>query len=495
MAQLIGHMDHDEIAYELTHAPSLKLLQKDTAALMISFLYHAFKRAHRVAIPYGEVVTQLDDTLLDLNTDGPGHYPRSAHEYLKTWSDDDHRLLRLYYERGQDEPLVELTPDAERVIGWFEDLQKREFVGTESRFMRVFELLEDIAGKSTEDAAMRLAQLERQRDALQQEIDAILQTGQVQRYTETQIKERFREANDVARRLLADFREVEQNFRAIARDVQVKHMQEGASRGAVVAHVLDADEALKASDQGRSFYSFWEFLMSPARQEELRALIEAVYALPELETLRQEHRGLRRIKTSLIEAGEKVAQSNLRLAEQLRYLLDDRQRAEGRRVMELIEDIKRAARAVVAAPPSGDDFLLLEGPPEVRLLMERPLWEPPESLDFSQQRIAQAAEERETVDLAPLYGGFYVDSVALRQRIDTLLETRPEVTLAELTRRYPIRQGLSELLAYLSIATDDDRHAIDTSALDQVYLHVPMSEAQAPSLTLPRVVFRGQSRP
>ncbi|MFN8475402.1 MAG: DUF3375 domain-containing protein [Anaerolineae bacterium] len=487
-------MDHDEIAYELSHAPSLKLLQKDTAALIISFLYHAFKRSHRVAIPYGEVLAQLDDILLDLNTDQPDHYPRSAHEYLKTWSDDDHRLLRLYYERGQDEPLVELTPDAERVIGWFEDLQKREFVGTESRFMRVFELLEDIAGKSTEDAATRLAQLERQRNALQQEIDAIVQTGRVQRYTETQIKERFREANDVARRLLADFREVEQNFRAIARDVQVKHMEEGASRGSVVAHVLDADEALKASDQGRSFYSFWEFLISPARQEQLRALIEAVYALPELETLRQEQRGLRRIKTSLIEAGEKVAQSNLRLAEQLRYLLDDRQRAEGRRVIELIEDIKRMARSVVLSPPPDIDFLLLEGPPEVRLVMERPLWEPPESLDFSEQRVVAGAEPMDTLDLAPLYGGFYVDSAALRQRIDTVLETRPEVTLAELTRRYPIRQGLSELLAYLSIAIDDERHAIDVGARDQVALPAPTPEAAAPTLTLPRVVFRGQPR-
>ncbi|MBP6804308.1 MAG: DUF3375 family protein, partial [Chloroflexi bacterium] len=35
-----------------------------------------------------------------------------------------------------------------------------------------------------------------------------------------QIKERFFEANDVDRHLLADFREVEENFRAIVRQVR-----------------------------------------------------------------------------------------------------------------------------------------------------------------------------------------------------------------------------------------------------------------------------------
>ena len=49
----------------------------------------------------------------------------------------------------------------------------------------------------------RLAQLEKEKAEIQAEIDAIKATGQLEHYSETQIKERFFEANDVARRLLA----------------------------------------------------------------------------------------------------------------------------------------------------------------------------------------------------------------------------------------------------------------------------------------------------
>jgi hypothetical protein len=87
---------------------------------------------------------------------------------------------------------------------------------------------------------VRLAQLEKEKEQLQAQIDAIQATGQIAQYSQTQIKERFFAANDVARRLLGDFREVEENFRVIARQVQEQQLALEARKGQIVQHVLEA---------------------------------------------------------------------------------------------------------------------------------------------------------------------------------------------------------------------------------------------------------------
>ena len=230
-------------------------------------------------------------------------YPRTAQAYLKSWCDDEHGYLRTYYRGSSDEQVVELTPDTERTLSWVAELHQRAFIGTESRFLQIFSLLEDIVHNSSEDVEARLALLERQRDALQGEIESIRATGEITRYNTTQLKERFLHACDVARQLLRDFAAVEQNFRAIARSVQEAQLRHDARKGALVGFVLDADDELKASDQGRSFYAFWEFLMSPTKQDELRSLLDAVYRLEDMRDISDSHPLLRQITRHLIDAG------------------------------------------------------------------------------------------------------------------------------------------------------------------------------------------------
>lgn len=101
----------------------------------------------------------------------------------------------------------------------------------------------------------RVTQLERQREAIQKEIDLIRREGRVERFSDTRIRERFLQASEVARYLVRDLAEVEENFRALARDLQERQMQPGVRKGSLVGFVLDADAELRDSDQGRSFYS------------------------------------------------------------------------------------------------------------------------------------------------------------------------------------------------------------------------------------------------
>lgn len=494
-------MDHDQLAFDLADAVSVKLLRTPHAPLILSFLQREFKQTGRVTIPHSELTEALDEYLDILRTDAPDRYSGATATYLRQWCDEEHRFLRRYHETGSDDPVYELTADTERALGWVQDLHRSEFVGTESRFLRIFDLLREIVEMSTVNAADRLAQLEAQKAAIQAQIDAIQATGQVQRSTSTQLKERFFDANDLARRLIADFREVEENFRSIARDVQKQQLQAGVSKGQIVGYVLDADIALKESDQGRSFYAFWQFLISHSKQEELRELLEKVYALPELPAAREDQQIMRQLKRRLLDAGAKIVDSNRRLAEQLRKLLDEQRLAEARRVQELIAEIKQAAIRLEQAFPEGAEFTEIDGLPDINLPMERQFWRPTVKTTFNGTEVALGAADLDEANWAALFNQRYVDESRLRRNIDILLDQRPQVTLTEVIHVFPVQQGLAEVVTYLAIATKNAQHTIDPTVNETVELGdgtvlpaVATNGAPADQVvrrvTLPQIVFR-----
>jgi hypothetical protein len=478
-------MHHDELLSSLRQSAAVKLLQSQNAPLILSFLHDQFKQKQQVTIPHGRLSEDLTAYLDALAESHPNLYGGTAVSYLRLWCDDNHRFLRRYYESGRDEAVYELTPDTERAIAWVEELQKSEFVGTESRFLRIFDLLQEIVTFGTEDVVARLAQLEKEKAQLEAQIEAIKETGQIEQYSQTQIKERFFEANDVARRLLADFREVEENFRAIARQVQAQQLQMAAGKGQIVGQVLAADAALKESDQGRSFYAFWEFLISAQRQDELQDLLTAVYQLPDLQQVDPtQGQRLRRLKRSLIDAAAKVIESNRRLAEQLRKLLDEQNLAEARRVMELATEIKQTAVTLLHAPPAADAFIFIEADPALDLPLERPLWSPSLTANFADVEPEPPMLDLSTADLETLFQQFYVDESRLRRHIATLLEKHSRVTLAEVTAVYPLTQGLAELVTYLALATRDPAHQIDDSGWEEIVLN-----ENGRVVRLPRIMF------
>jgi len=69
-------MEYDQLAYDLQHAPGVRLLKADHTALISSFLHRQFKREQRITIPLPELTEHLADTLEILNARAPGSYPR-----------------------------------------------------------------------------------------------------------------------------------------------------------------------------------------------------------------------------------------------------------------------------------------------------------------------------------------------------------------------------------------------------------------------------------
>jgi hypothetical protein len=480
-------MKHDELQAILKQAFSVKLLTSPHASLILSFLDDQFKQSGRATIPHHELTDALDAGLQALRQHDARRYPGSAPHYLSQWCDDQHRFLRKYYAVGSDDPVYELTSESERALGWVEDLRKASFVGTESRFLHILALLQDIAVHGSTDVTLRLKQLHAQQADLQAQIDRLSRRGEVERYSDTQLKERFGQVSEAARRLLADFREVEENFRDIARTVQEQQFQAGTSKGDILRYVLDTDAALKTSDQGRSFYSFWQFLLSPSKQDELRELLDTVFAIPEFMHGESEHQqNVRHLKRHLLEAGSQIVASNRRLMQQLRKILDETHAAEAQRVRDLIAEIYQATMQVASDFPEDETFLELEGTPAIDMPAERQLWEPASMPRFGDERPQAGEANLAEAHLQTLYNQLYVDEQLLRRHIDTLLEQHPTVTLSDVVAAYPIERGLTEVITYLSIAAKEGQHRIDNDVQDTI----PLGQyVEGRDITLPRITF------
>ncbi|TVQ53038.1 MAG: DUF3375 domain-containing protein [Spirulina sp. DLM2.Bin59] len=480
-------MDHDTLKAELEHSATLKLLRSRNAPLIISFLYRQFKVKPVLELPQPELETRLEDYLEWLRREEAEVYPRSPKDYLNEWCEA--QLLRKTFNQS-DDPMLSLTPPMEKAIIWLEDLQQRdEFVGTESRFLQIFSYLKEIQDRSTTDIETRITQLERDRDRLQQEIDQIRATGTVERYNTTQLRERFLAANNTTRQLMADFKAIEQNFRNLTRTIQEAQLQENSRKGALVNRVLDADQELKESDQGRSFYAFWTFLMSMEKRQELKSLINTVYNLEELKSVTQEYTVLRSIERNLLNAGEYIVQSNHRLTEKLRQMLDERNLNENRRVAELILEVQRLALNLDPSHQQESNFWQITGDPEINLVMARPLHAliKPERQTFNLDFTDLTPVNLET-ELAELYNQFYIDERQLHRQIDALLRNYATITLAQLIKIYPITQGLPEVVAYLDIANKGDRHHINPDQLETITINSLEPDIQL-RLALPQIIF------
>ena len=339
-----------------------------------------------------------------------------------------------------------------------------------------------------------MADLRRKRDEIDGEIARVL-GGDVRLLDETAVKDRFQQFQQLARELLADFREVEHNFRQLDRKVREKIALWDGSKGQLLDAIMGERDAIGESDQGRSFRAFWDLLMSSRRQEELSGRLERVLALPAVAALDPDPR-TRRVHHDWLEAGEHTQRTVAMLSQQLRRFLDDRAFFENRRILELLRGIESRALALRESPPGAALMSIDAMSVEVELPMERPLFTP-----GAQPRLADLtlAADAEPIDTARLFDQTVVDKARLRASLERALRRRPQVTLRELLDDDPLHHGLAELVAYLDLAhvgegegvLDGLRALVDEAVTETVRWQARSAggEPVTREARMPRVIF------
>lgn len=470
-----------------THHPAWRLLRSEHAPLIASFLHRVFIVSNVRVIAASDMAEALNDELYDIRQSfGEDAFPRPALEYLNDWAAPDKGWLRKFYRSGTDEAQFDLTPSSEKALAWLEQLTDRQFIGTESRLLTLFDLLKQMRDGTESNPARRIAELQVRRDKIDAEIAQVL-SGQLPILDDSAVKDRFQQFMQGARELLADFREVEANFRQLDRRVREHIAMWEGGKGKLLEEVLGERDTITDSDQGRSFRAFWEFLLSNRRQEEFSKLLDWVMALPAVEALAPDNR-LRRVHYDWLEAGEHTQRTVALLSEQLRRFLDDQAWLENRRIMDILRNIERNALALRDNQPTQAVMELAEPHPEITLPMERPLFTPPLK-PVIENLCLQYGDEQ--IDDQALFSQVVVDKARLTRHIRQALQDRSQISLGELLEAHPLQEGLAELVTYLQLGCDVFTTVVDESRQDFVHWEAPAStgEKLLRSARLPQVIF------
>lgn len=474
----------DEIAWLRENSPAWRLLRADNAPLVLGFLHRVFVADNIRSISATELAGRLDDELYALNQRDGGAYgrrfPKPARAYLDDWAAPGAGWLRKYYPDGADEPYYDATPAVEKALQWLEGLREREFVGTESRLKVIVELLRQIVFGTEPDPAERLAELRRQRETIDEQI-ARIEGGELLMLDETAVRDRYQQFAGTARELLADFREVEDNFRKLDRQLREKIAGWHSGKGELLDDVLDSRESIAGSDQGRSFQAFYGFLLSQTRQEELSSLLGRVHALA---GIAESDSRLRHVHYDWLDAAQRTQATVRQLSEQLRRFLDDQVWFENRRVIDILRSIESRALKIRETGTVPVTMELDGASPALLLPLERPLYAPVRKARLSSEPVRDADEE---TDPAALFEQTYVDPEPLRGGVRQALRSQPQIGLAELVVRYPLRQGVAELVTYLSLKDEAFAVVYDEQHRDQITWSA--ADGRERIATLPRVTY------
>lgn len=459
------------------------LLRAQNAPLAVSFFMAAFTGPNQRNLGRQQLMDSLDDLLFGLrDAYGEDRFPRPASEYLDEWAATERAWLRKYYVPGQDEPRYDLTPVAEDVVRWVENLRGRDFVATQSRLTSIFAVLKQLVQQSETDPEVRLAELQRQRDGIDAEMERI-RGGNIRVMTAPEALDHFQQLTALAKDLLSDFREVEQNFRKLDRQVREQIATWDGSQGELLATIFANQQDISSSLQGRTFQGFWDYLMSPQSRKELQDLLERATRIEALSGMDNLH-AVTNLHQDWLPAVEQTQATVRQLSQQMRRLLDDKVFLENKRIMQLIRSIESGALGTRAEPPSGVFMEVAAPSVDVALPFERPMYEPSQRVMVDDEVVAA---DDSGMDAGALFNQFHVDRERLQTNIDAVLASAEQATLAEITGAYPLSQGLAEVVAYYQLATESEWADINPEVTQQVSWQLP--DGTVREATVEQIIF------
>jgi hypothetical protein len=472
-----------EKIYQLLNAnTTVKLITATNAPLIISFLFKSFKQNNLITISERDLTTLLSDQLYLIISQVDNKYSRQPKEYLTDWTNSG--FLRKYFQ-NTDEPIYELTPATENAVKWIDDLDKPEFVGTESRLKSLFEKLKELSSKAKGDFETRFKELETKRKTIEQEIED-LKHGKMDVLDDRQIKEHYFLIEETAKYLLADFRQVEENFRTLDRNFRKKIITTSQAKGKVLEELFQQQDFLLDTDQGKSFIAFWEFLLSQSKQDEFEKLVEEVLSIPVIQQMQKENFSIDNIRNNLVDAGDKTNKTTNSLLEQLRKYLEHKSFFENKRIHDNIAEALKIIGENAEMDFSKLSLLELDKTIDIDLIVDRPLFNPPRKVKFSNSNLE---EGKATSNNDLLFEQFEIDIAELKDKIKTALKHKSQVSFSDFVKEFEIEKGVAEVVAYVEIASNEkSKHIIDESLHDIIDIKNLKSNKNF-KVKVPQIIF------
>ncbi len=481
----------EEFLHLFEESPALRLMRGRLGSFVTGFFFKTFKKWGVIEASEEELSATLAEHIEQIREIEDAEAPkRSPQEYLDEWCDEEHRYLTKSYHEEREEYVFRLTRHSEKALSWLNDLlamQHRGYATTESRFNRIVHEMQELSNGVNSDPDTRIRELVRKREDIEEEIRKIQETGEAPIFGEDVIRDQVYDLSDLVEHFLSDFRAIEEFFRDHAREISNLYAQGKASKGDIVEHVLDADEQLRACDQGKSYFGFREMMMNPSLARMFRSLAEQTSDIAKKRGL-DPQKLFSNLGDRLFGEASSAHGAYGRISRKLRQVVGDHAGGSGRQVRDTLAEIRAHAYQLRDVTLEDWDFEI-EIRPQFFTLMEAEFWEPKAVEAFAEVKPAKSEDSGWINEILGSVGE-PLDLKKYRSRVSETLGEVEQITLSEMVERYPLERGVVEIVCYRVIAGEDPRHEILPDELIQVDLNRP---AQPRYVEVEQLIFQRNS--
>lgn len=422
--------------------PVWKLLRAENAPYILAFITELFEENAEVS--YGNAKNILEEFIKYSREMGIWLTDTNASQYLHHW-------ITAGWLREMDGKLSK-TDVSETVLRFCKGLDERLTHTTASHLRIVQDAVRDFVAKVSENPEERIQLLEQKKLEIEKEI-ADLRAGVITQLGEAEQRERIREIYQLASILTGDFRWVEDEIRQLDKALRLEMIEGSQSRGAMILSLIEKEHLLAQSDAGSAFDGFCQLLQDQDRSTEFREQLRAILKYPVASHLSDSQRKyLGQLMRELGKESERVFHVRRRIEEGLRAYIESGAGSENRTIDQLLTQLEKQAVVLLeqnielkteltAVLNTGS---IVVNSPEMLLLKS-----PHEHMDTRGVQLQQNRKEPSDQML------HYLESVQVRELAEQVYKTLQEkgvMSIAHLTREYPLQSGLEELVAYLRIA-------------------------------------------
>ncbi len=317
------------------HHPAWQLLTARTGPLLVGVLKELFDEnlngieldtAHQVLAEVLELFAEQGEI------DSSGDYLLEARREVRGW------IRRgLVVER---ESRLIATDALEAAFRFVDALDNRTMTTTASRLSIVQREIENLESSLNPNPEDRVNELERRIADLERDLEAA-RRGEVSVLPEEQAVEAIRELYNLAMTLRNDFRRVEDSYRDADQRLRQSIIGEQSHRGEIVDSLLESQDELLQTDEGKVFDAFQQQLARSleldAMQERIRTLMKRPAAAKALGWEQQME--LRHLRMRLVAESGVVIRARQRSERDVKGFLKTGLASEHHRVGQLLNDL------------------------------------------------------------------------------------------------------------------------------------------------------------
>lgn len=464
----------------------INILKSRSSAFVLTFLYNTFYINNISSLSYDEFSQKLENFIEenqeleeeleeDIEMDEQENASfftqkdigQRIRAYTDSWLSDNKHYIRRFRNSEKVET-IELDSATSRLLPFLNRILNSDVIGTESAFNNILAQLGSLAEYMESNPQKRIEKLEREIKKLEQEKAEIQKTNRVRSLDRRATIERLKDVESRAREMLADFSQVEENFRDIMSQLAQKQAEIDASKRKILGYTFELHNNLMSSPQGQSFNSFWSYMINH-REDQISDFCEEIEELLKKEKIEYDNAFLLSLRKIFFNAGKKIVDKNSILTERMRRVMEQKSRSDHKGLQEIIAQIKQESAKIKDKKEFQDTISMkIRTTPELLFPLAR-------SLKFEKEgnivpTILFEDKQDNKDAILSLKNEFFIDEKVLENKIALYFKetNTSSFTLYELTQKFPIEKGLEEIVSYIGLAEKRDNKAINSEQKEQI---------------------------